>query len=147
MILNLHTAILLVFAYLMGPPRTWDEFARRERVAEAIEGVTDDPREARVLARIAVFESGLRRDIAACSCRRHECDDGTSLGLFQVQPRSQDEKKLVCGDYMDQARVALGRVRESMAMCRHLLDSDRLSAYTTGRCKANEPKARLRWGD
>jgi len=41
--------------------------------------------------------------------------------------------------------VGAAAIRGSMGICRSLKGSDVLSAYTTGHCKENEPKAAVKW--
>lgn len=118
-----------------------------EDAVTAIVSITDDIQEAETLIRIARWESGgFRKDIATCKVKG---DHGQAMGLFQVHPFTSSQVIDCCSsDYKDQARVALERVRDSVAICRMhgYRGSDLLGQYTSGRCSSHNVSAYLRWG-
>lgn len=128
--------ILLVMLALV-PQRSDRDVAYRYRLAQAIASVTDDVTEQDTLARIARWESGYRIDIATCHVNG---DHGGAFGPFQVHPRSPEERDAVCTHLTEAVRVALDRVRESVAACGDL------TGYVSGRCGVAVAEARLRWG-
>jgi hypothetical protein len=116
-------------------------------VAIACVAVTTDLSEIETLIKISRWESGgYRKDVANCKVKG---DNGQAYGLFQVHPRTNKEAKELCGTYLEQATIALDRVRESRIMCakQGRKGADSLAGYTVGTCVKSEPQAKLRWGD
>lgn len=107
-----------------------DDLSLRTDLASAIVAVTDDPQEQRQLAKIARFESSFRRDVAEC---RKKGAAG-EVSAFQILARSDAERARLCISLEGDARVALGRIRESIAACRSLPVEERLAVYCRGRC-------------
>lgn len=112
-------------------------------IAQAIEAVTDDPHERRLLASIALWESNFRYDVATCG----KLGPQGERGAWQILPRSDSERKQLCVSYVDDARIALERIRESLTVCRHNPASERLSLYARGSCTSVEGRrlSRNRW--
>lgn len=123
----------------------------RLELAVAIAWEADTALEARVLARVAVLESGLVARVARCDYVGAEGTAGLkpgerSLGAFQVVARNSDERAPLCGSASAQVAIAAFRVRESLAICRHLADErDRLSGYTDGHCHPGCDASRARF--
>lgn len=111
-----------------------EDLAFRVELSTAIVAVTDDPQEQRQLAKIARFESSFRRDVAECR-KKGAAGEVTA---WQILARSDDERARLCISLEGDARVALGRIRESVSACRSLPVEERLSVYTRGRCHSVE---------
>lgn len=128
--------LVLYMGSLLPPdPSTWDDDVRlRWALAEAIVAVTDDVEEQLTLARIPRFESAYRRDVADCRVR------GTvgEVTAWQILARSRKERAGLCVSLVDDARVALERVRESVRACARNVPEYRLALYTRGRCDSVE---------
>ena len=137
-------AILLLM--LRWLPSTGEaDTAHRVELALAITadpGTTDH--EARILARIARWESNYRADVSDC---RITGDAGRSVGAWQAHDRAPDVRERICTDLAYGALVARTDVRRSYAMCAHLAEPERLAAYTRGRCDSEEGRrlSRVRW--
>jgi hypothetical protein len=115
-------------------------------VTAAIVQVTSDPSEIETLIKISRWESGgYRKDVATCKVKG---DNGQAYGLFQVHPRNSLEAQKLCSTYVEQATIALDRVRESAKMCAQFgsKGADSLAGYTRGTCVKGNPAAQLRWG-
>jgi len=125
-----NVLLLTVYTEEMLPAQTDDEHALRVQLADAIIAVTADPQEQRQLARIARFEGAYRRDVATCKTRGAEGE----VTLFQILPRRGENIAAMCADLAAGAAVALARVRESVAACRHLPAPERLALYARGSC-------------
>jgi len=141
-------ALLSGIAASQFPKRTVPlDMALAKDVAAGIAGATSEPWEAETLARIAYWESGgLRKDVANCTT----VGKLGERGVFQVLPRSVSEQTTACAsDYTVQARLALGRVRESKKTCERqgLRGADILGVYTHGHCVRGNAFAALRYGD
>jgi len=146
--MSFSTAVAVLFVYLFSlEPKNCPYNAEMAKNAAAgIAAVTDVYWEAETLARIARWESGLRRDIADCTVlgKRGE------RSIFQVMPRSNSEKTDLCSsDFTKQARIALARIRESKAVCEKqgLRGADVLGIYTHGECIRGNRIAAFRYGD
>lgn len=142
------------------PARTPTDQARYDSIAKDLAQVTFDPAEkpafegedgraktALLLAAIASFESGYRADV---DDGRTRGDHGTSWCLMQVRVIGKTRDGYVGEDLVRDRtkcfRVALRIVRESFAWCKDKSIEDKLSGYTIGQCKDNEPLARNRFG-
>ena len=106
----------------------------RTELASAIVSVTDDPQEQRQLAKIARYESSLRRDVADCRL----LGKAGERGAWQIRARGAKERDRLCVSFADDARIALERIRESTRACRSLPPDERLSVYTRGSCRSVE---------
>lgn len=111
----------------------------------AISNTNATEHEARLLMSIAKHESGFRADVARCAVRG---DAGRSLGAWQVQPRTPDERRALC-NVASAAPIALARVRESLIACAHLPRNERLAIYTSGSCsnRGGRAASRARWSE
>jgi hypothetical protein len=144
-----YEAIIVLFEMLIN--RMPVGFANPDReamksVAHAIDHVSVSEQEAEILARVAWWESGLRRDVIHCTT----VNKFGARGVFQVVPRNHVDSLDACSSNFEiQARLALIRVRESRATCERagMRGSDTLSVYTTGKCQRGERLASVRYGD
>lgn len=135
--------IILAFMLSLMPSRGEKDEAFRRELAAAIESVTDDTLERLLLAKIPRFESSYRRDVGEC---RRKGPQG-EVTAWQILPRSDEERKQLCVSLAGDARVALQRIRESLAACARFEASIRLAVYARGRCTSPEGQrlSRIRW--
>ncbi len=119
---------------LQGGPRWEAEAGYRLRLASAIVAVTDDLEEQLTLARIPRFESSYREDVGTCLV----VGAAGEVTAWQILARGRAERAGLCVTLVDDARLALARVRESTRACRHLPRDQRLAIYTRGRCDSVE---------
>ena len=82
-----------------------------------------------LLVAIAKVESEFLERIEQCRCRKRECDNGRSIGLFQIMRG----EPAMCGDRQKQARAALSVLQEGRRMCKDVPHT--LGAYNSGRCR------------
>ncbi len=137
-------SVLLVMAAL-APIRGPRDYGYRWALAEAIASSTDDAQEQGVLARLAWYEGGFRRNVARCEIKG---DHGKSLGAFQIQPMSARDARDACSlDLRDQVGLALRYIRRSAEMCPRNVGAARLNLYVSGNCERGGRAAVLRWGD
>lgn len=146
--MSFSTAVAVLFVYLFSlePKNVPYNAEMAKSAAEGIAAVTDVYWEAETLARIARWESGLRRDVADCVVLGKQGE----RGIFQVKPRSESEKTDLCSsDLSKQARIALARVRESKKECERqgFRGADVLGVYTHGQCIRGNRLAAFRYGD
>jgi hypothetical protein len=134
---------VLLFTIRLLAHRGDDDLAFRSELASAIVAVTDDEHEQNLLASIARWESFYRRDVGEC---RKKGGAG-EVTAFQILARGDAERAKLCVSLEGDARIALARVRESLAACAALAAPDRLAAYARGRCTSIEGKrlSRVRW--
>lgn len=102
------------------------EVASAEPLFEGTAGATAT---ALLLATIAKVESEFLERIEACQCRKRECDQKRSVGLWQIMRGDP----AMCGDRKAQARAALSVLREFRGMCADLPTT--LGGYNSGRCQ------------
>lgn len=135
---------IVLFMLTLAPSRGDADMTLRFAEATAIANVTADAQLQDTLTKIVFHESSFRAKVADC---RIKGDGGRSLGAFQLQPRSDSERAMACGDLSGQARLALSRVEESLRVCRHLPEAERLGIYTDGRCNSTKARrqSRARW--
>lgn len=140
--------VVFFTAYLL-PIRDEADFVFRVKLADAIVSVTDNEHEQNVLASIVRYESNYVERLSApnCQCKKHECDGGRAKGSWQIIPYTRQEKGMLCISLEDDARIALGRIRESERACSMLPEQERLSVYTRGSCQNLEGRrlSRIRW--
>jgi hypothetical protein len=111
----------------------------------------------RLLLSIAYLESGFERDVDL-GLGHGRGDSGRSFCLMQVQTgqghvKSSDPEIAswtgpdLVADRTKCFRAGLSVLRGSLHACAHagFQGADRLSAYTSGTCQANEPAAKARW--
>src|SRR4051794_25089212 len=106
---------LTFYASDLLPPRSDDELVMRAELADAIATVAVG-QEARQLVRIARFESDFREDVARCDKLGPE----NEVTAWQILPRRGEDAREMCSSLVAGAVVALERLRESVAACRHL---------------------------
>jgi hypothetical protein len=138
-----NEVFVLLYLLRMMPLAGAADFDHRVALARAIVAVTDDAQEQRQLARIARFESSLRADVADCRVR----GAAGEVSAWQVLARGADERRALCVSLEDDARIALGRVRESRSACRRLPVEEQLAVFTRGNCASVEGRrlARTRY--
>lgn len=136
-------AALLAFWDRLLPVRTREDLEVRTELAEAIVAATPSTWERYELAKIARYESSLRRDVADCIVTGPQGE----LGAWQILPRSGAERHALCVSYEGDAAIALERIRESIAACRREPEAERLALYARGSCSSPEGKrlSRVRW--
>ncbi len=134
---------VLFFTLRLLASRGDDDLALRHELSAAIVAVTDDPQEQRQLAKIARFESSYDRDVA--ECRRKGA--AGEVSAWQIIARGAEERSRLCVSLEGDARIALGRVRESVRACMHLPADERLSVYARGKCASVEGRrlSRIRY--
>lgn len=130
----LRVISLTVYASDLLPPRDDGELADRAELAAAIAVVTEDAQERRQLMRIARFESNYRSDVIFCDKLGPE----NEVTAFQILVRRGEDAAWMCSDLVAGAVVALERLRESVAACRHLPAPDRLALYARGSCSSKQ---------
>jgi hypothetical protein len=120
-----------------------DDLAYRTDLSVAIAAVTDDEHEQNLLASIARWESFYRRDVGECQKK----GGAGEVTAFQILARNDAERALLCVSLEGDARIALGRIRESLAACASLPAPERLAVYARGRCSSVEGRrlSRVRW--
>ena len=146
--MNLLTATGALFVYLFNlEPRNISlDVSMANDATNAIVAVTSEPWEVETLARIARWESGLRRNIVDCVVLGKLGE----RGAFQVMARNHSEQLDLCSsDLSKQARIARDRIRESKKVCESqgIRGSDVLGIYTHGRCIRGNRIAAFRYGD
>ncbi len=139
---------ILMLMFLLAPFRGAKDYEYRFALATAIEHATDDPKEQEILARLAWFEGGYRRNVARCEILG---DKGKSRGVFQIQGMSAADQKAACGTLDQQTELAVRYIRRSAEQCPMNEGPARLNLYVSGRCwekaKAGLPAAIKRWGE
>lgn len=137
--------LLFTIRLLPIPPSTTsdvDTLYRMELVAACVEA-TEDRLERYLCAKIPRFESSYRVDIGRCEVK----GAAGEVTAWQILPRSAAERARLCRSMVEDARVAIERIRESRGACRHLPKAEQLALYTRGRCDSDEAKrlSRVRW--
>lgn len=127
----------------LAPVRGEKDALFRIALAQAIVEATGDVQEQDVLARLAWFESGYRRNVARCEILG---DHGRSRGTFQVQGITDADRKASCGGLLEQAKLAVSYMHRSAAACPRNEGAMRLAVYVSGRCDRGLAQARARWG-
>lgn len=90
-----------------------------------------------LLVAIAKVESEFLERIEQCRCRKRECDNGRSKGLFQIMRGDP----AMCGDRQMQARAAIEVLREGRRMCGDIRRA--LGVYNSGRCRETKASKRV----
>lgn len=134
-------AALVVLSARLLPLRDYADLEVRYELAQAIERVTDDVIEQRLLMVTATEESAW--DPKVLSCER-KGDSGKSVTAFQVQVFGSLRRE-VCASPESAARVALEMLRASQAACAHLPEAERLAFYASGSCDRGRQISRRRW--
>lgn len=143
--------------------------ARYATIAEDLDAVLEDPstwvssgarakeRTAAMVLAVAFFESGFRKDVDRGEGRLGRGDKGRSWCLMQIQTgtgggtvpvgdtvaRTWTGPDLVA-DRRKCLRAGALMIKASFQACRAQKTGDRLSAYTTGACRDDEPVSRMR---
>lgn len=119
------------------------DLAHRVELARVIAQATPDDRERLILVRVARYESSYREDVSRCAVLGPQGEVGT----WQILARSPAERAEVCGSLEGSARVALSRIRASIAACSHLPPLEQGAEYCRGRCSSAEGRrlSRVRW--
>lgn len=128
----LVTAAILALCSHVEPERARDIAADIVAVAQAspfFEGDAGTEATALLLVAIAKVESEFLERIEQCRCRKRECDNGRSLGIWQIMRGDPS----MCGDRQKQARAALSVLQEGRRMCKDVPRT--LGAYNSGRCR------------
>jgi hypothetical protein len=95
--------------------------------------------DAALLVSIAWWETGRTFDLHPVG------DHGHSVSPFQLWCSIGSFEQALLAANLDLAAMeALKRARESVRACRALAPEDRLSIYTSGRCRPNR-EAKIRW--
>lgn len=138
-------AVFRVFALMCALLAVRNDADARLRwdLASGIVAVTDDTHEQDLLASIARWESFYRADVVDCTTLGPQKE----RGAWQVLPRTPAERKRLCVSIEGDARIALGRVRESLTACASEKAEHRLSLYTRGSCTSREGQrlSKTRW--
>ena len=109
---------------------------------------------AALLMSIGYFESGFVKSVGSGKVRgdggRSWCYMQINLGKGKVYFGTPEMLEWTGQDLVGESatkcfKVGLETIRMSMGACRSRAQADWLSAYTSGRCQDNEPKARSRW--
>lgn len=90
-----------------------------------------------LLVAIANVESQFVERIEQCRCRKRECDNGRSKGLWQIMRGDP----AMCSDRKKQARAALEVLREGRRMCGDIRRT--LGVYNSGRCRETKASKRV----
>ena len=136
--------LAVLFSMLVLAPARGDaDLLFRHQLAEAVTAETADSREQVVLVRLAWFEGSFSRAVASCQVKG---DHGSSLGIFQVQPRTAEDRADACGTLNAQVRVALRFIRRSVEVCSANTPETQLALYCSGRCDRGHREAKARWG-
>ena len=133
---------VLLYTLTLAPLRSEADTLFRSQLSDAIARGTDDERERIVLARLAWYEGSYSRRVASCAVKG---DNGRSLGIFQVQPRSPLDRAEACGTLDAQVRVALRFMRRSVDVCRANTGSAVLNLYTSGSCERGHAASKDSW--
>jgi hypothetical protein len=151
--MNAYASLLVLLSLTWLPSSGADDLAFRGELAQAILDAGTTPHEARLLLRIARWESHYRRDVADCRVLGDRGADGSaSVGAWQHHvtpgPHARAEREWICGSLVEAARVARDDVRRSFAVARELPVEERLSVYVAGpawRTERARRMARVRW--
>ena len=110
------------------------ELAYRLELVQACADATPDRSERYICAKIPRFESNYRSDVGRCKIKGGEGE----ITAWQIIPRSPSERDRLCDTLLGDARVAVERIRESRAACRHLPKEEQLALYARGDCGSIE---------
>jgi hypothetical protein len=139
----------LIFTSQLVNDHPADRDVMRDTVSAVVE-TTDDVQEIATTLTIIRWESGgFRRDVAKCAFSGRG-DSGRAIGLGQVHPINDEEKRKACSpDYREQVSVILFHIRDSIAVCRMkgYRGPKLLGQYVSGRCNRGSEAARSHWGN
>lgn len=140
---------LVLFTIALMPFNGLNELMFRYKIVDAVTTVTDDETEQRQLLSLARYETGFHERLAApnCECHKGECDGGKARGTWQIIPRGRDEKAKLCISLVDDAAIALVRLRETVRACRRSPSNERFAIWYRGRCDSEEGKkmSKISW--
>lgn len=134
---------LVLLSHQWLPLASADDLAHRYEVASAIEAVTRDEGERRLLMRIARFEGAYDPRVTRCE---RKGDNGRAVTQWQLHVFGST-RELVCRDMVEAARHALWMARASIAECKHLPRRERLAVFASGSCARGHAASRLRWAE
>lgn len=139
----------LIFASSLVNNHPADREVMQEAVAATV-SMTDDVQEIATTITIMRWESGaFRRDVARCAYAGRG-DGGIALGLGQIHPFNDEEKRKACSsDYKEQVSVILTHLRSSIRTCgnRGYRGHWLLGEYVSGRCGRGGQSSSIHWGD
>jgi hypothetical protein len=141
--ISVEAVKLLIFTLRLLPAPTDAELAYRVELVEACAAVSANKTERYLCAKIPRFESLYRIDVGRCEVK----GAAGELSAWQILPRGEKDKERLCKTLEGDARVAIERIRESRAACRHLPPEEQLALYTRGSCDSEEGRklSRTRW--
>lgn len=113
----------------------------RYRVAEAIERVTHDRVERRLMMVVSALESHYSPDVIACE---RKGDNGAAVTAWQLHVFGANRRR-VCSSLVEAARTALQMMRASFSACPGHPLSEGLATYNSGRCDRGRRISRHRW--
>lgn len=134
---------LVLFMLRLMPATTDAELAFRVEIAEACTAATTNRTERYICAKLPRYEALYRVDVGRCEVK----GKAGELTAWQILPRGPKDTERLCRSVAEDAVVAVERIRESRAACRHLPSEEQLSLYTRGRCDSEEGRAlsKVRW--
>jgi hypothetical protein len=144
-ILSISVDVLRLFMFsmrLLGAT-TDAELAYRVEIAEACVSATSNRTERYLCMKIPRFESLYRIDVGRCEVK----GKAGELTAWQILPRGTKDTERLCKSTIEDAKVAIERIRESRAACKHLPPEEQLAIFTRGSCDSEEGRAlsRTRW--
>lgn len=93
------------------------------------------------LVAVGYIESKFIERLEVCKCKKHECDAGKSLGIFQIRPmhRRDYSKSEFCNDRRLQMKIALKIIKQNQKRCKSYSNIDDnikmwAGSYNTGKC-------------
>ena len=108
----------------------------RLELVEACAEATPDRSERYICAKIPRYESLYRIDVGRCEVK----GAAGELTAWQIIPRSKEERARLCVSLVEDAKVAVERIRESRRACSRLPKQEQLALYTRGSCESEEGK-------
>lgn len=134
---------LVLFSTRLLAAPTDEELAYRVEIAEACVAATTDRTERYLCMKIPRYESQYRLDVARCKIT----GKAGELSAWQIMPFNPGDRDRLCKSSLEDAKLAIERIRSSRRSCGHLPTADQLAEYTSGRCDNEEGRrlSRQRW--
>lgn len=130
-----YTLRLLPIPVPVGAQGAGDaEMLYRLELVQACVDATTDRSERYICAKIPRYESLYRIDVGRCEVVGKAGD----LTAWQIVPRSKEERARLCVSLLEDAKVAIERIRESRRACWRLPKQDQLALYARGSCDSEE---------